>query len=204
MGEPHDAGTGMVNRKVTRHGTTHRRSATGQRLTTSLWLAMLLLHGPGLVSAFGTLAQGVEFGALLRAVGLSLSAGLFVLKIADVPWLRMHANWRSAVAATVVIALMHVGVARRVVSGELVFTPQEVGAVLCLGTVHEVVRQRRRVAWLRQQLRARWIPRRRTTQLALLAWLEGVADRVAAPQLLPATVGTRAPPAHPSRSASAR
>jgi len=59
---------------------------------------------------------------LVRLVALTGSLGFFVLKIVDVPWLRLRPGKHSWIAATIIIALMHVGAVQRVTT-EASFAP---------------------------------------------------------------------------------
>ena len=97
------------------------------------WLSMFLLHAaalPALWSASGGEAEfTVRLSLLSRLVGLTVSAGFFALKIIDVSWLRLKPGWRSGVAAVVIIALLHVGVVDRAISGDFQYDFVHLGVV---------------------------------------------------------------------------
>jgi hypothetical protein len=65
------------------------------------WLAMLAGHLPATSAALAGDASA------LRAAILLLSQSFFVLKLLDVPWLRLPADRRRLIAVIAVIALLH-------------------------------------------------------------------------------------------------
>lgn len=103
------------------------------------WFALLLLHGAAIPSLWAAISRGGEIGTLLpltvRIAGMSASAAFFVLKIADVSWLRLNGGWRSVVAAVLVVAVLHVGVLDRALHGDVALNPAQLSLVLCLGTL---------------------------------------------------------------------
>lgn len=121
---------------------THSGRCDSRWVRSGFWLSLLLLHGAALPSIGSALASpaGVadRLGLLVRLVGLTASALFFVLKVADVRWLRLRPGWRSAVAAVIVVALLHVGVVDRAVAGTLAVDPAPVGVVLFLGSLCHV------------------------------------------------------------------
>ena len=102
--------------------------------TRLFWCCMLLLHVaavPPLLAGLGGGSEShAELSALARLLGLSASAVFFVLKIIDVPRLRMKPGWRSRATAILVIALLHVGVVERAVEGEVELSAAHPGVVL--------------------------------------------------------------------------
>jgi hypothetical protein len=103
------------------------------------WLALLLVHAwtlPSLVADAGRAAEvSAQVGLFARIFGLSLSAAFFGLKILDWPALRMRSGWRSWVTALVIVAVMHVGVMDRALTGEFLFEPSHLGLVFFVGTL---------------------------------------------------------------------
>lgn len=78
------------------------------------WASMLLMHAAPIhalsLQAIHSTTSPAFMQTLWSLLGLGLSAIFFVLKVADVSWLRRNSGWRSAVASTMVVALIHVGV----------------------------------------------------------------------------------------------
>lgn len=69
---------------------------------------MLASHAPAVAAAWvSVFAQPDQIG---RCISLTLSAAFFVLKIADVAWLRMRCDRRSVIAMVAAVALLHAGV----------------------------------------------------------------------------------------------
>ena len=98
----------------------HRHSPRTGRgsiyLRRSFWAGLLILHALALPSLFSTLASASvaeQLPLIPRIAGLLLSAIYFTLKFVDVPWLRARQNWRTAVAAIMIVGLLHVGVLDR-------------------------------------------------------------------------------------------
>ena len=124
------ASAGQRNRMV-------RRVAACFSAGRLFWLSMFLVHAaalPALWSASGGEADfAVRLSLWSRLVALTASAGFFALKIIDVSWLRLKPGWRSGVAAVVVIALVHVGVVDRAVSGDLQYDSVHLGVVFFVG-----------------------------------------------------------------------
>lgn len=82
----------------------------------AVWSLLLVLHLLPFFSALTYAPSADAPGAaelLVRLVALSGSLGFFLLKIVDVPWLRLRPGRRSWVAAAGVVALMHVGAVQR-------------------------------------------------------------------------------------------
>jgi len=170
------------------------RQSVGARRV--FWLGLLALHAAALPSIWGALklpADASDHVALtLRLVAMSGSTLFFLLKILDVPALRFCPGWRSAVAAIVVVAVLHVGVVDRAITGEFETNPLHVkfvffmGSLCCLDSL---------AACLRLVLAIL------TPVRVWRAQLHAAFDRVwyavhPAPRavLVPAYAGTRAPP----------
>lgn len=86
-------------------------------LRTLFWLILLAAHllaVPSIVDGLTGVRASRELAApLLRAVWLAASAAFFLLKIADVPWLRFTPGRKSVLSATLAIALFHAVVIER-------------------------------------------------------------------------------------------
>jgi hypothetical protein len=109
-------------------GSSRTTAVTGRGvwLRRVFWTALLLVHTVSLPSVFYAVAStdmAVRLAAMPRIAGLLLSAAFFVFKIIDVPWLRMRRGWRTAVAAILVVGLLHVGVLDRALGGEVGLDP---------------------------------------------------------------------------------
>jgi len=121
-----------------------RRWAIARRL---FWATLLLTHLGALRSEWNALAalsgDGGWGTSILRSLALFASATFFVLKIADVRWLRLQPGWRSVVASLVVIGLLHLNVLERVTRTELSNGPAPLGIVLFVATLIESDRVRR-------------------------------------------------------------
>jgi hypothetical protein len=100
---------------------------------------LLLTHVWAIGSAWSTLEteSGSDgwFSLAVRLFALSASAVFFILKIADVRWLRLKPGWRSMTTALIVVGLLHVSVLERELEGRSVLPPGPVGLVLCVGTL---------------------------------------------------------------------
>lgn len=159
------------------------------------WLAMFLLHVPGLLASLEALLTGSTsdlFLAGLRVVGLSLSAGFFLLKMADVRWLRLKPGWRSFVAALIATAVLHVGVLERAVDSELACSPAHAGVVLFVGAVGQAARLVNRLQALQDAL-----PRSSARKPALEACRQHLVQYTLPLPLIacvPSYSGPRAPP----------
>ena len=162
---------------------------------TLFWLAMFLLHVPGLLASLEALLTGSTsdlFLAGVRVVGLSLSAGFFLLKMADVAWLRLRPGWRSFVAALIATAVLHVGMLERAVDSELACSPAQMGVVLFVGAAGQAVRLGKRLRALQDAL-----PRSGARKPALEAcWQRMVHCTLPLPLIacVPSYSGPRAPP----------
>jgi len=161
----------------------------------AFWLAMFLLHVPGLLAALEALLTRSTpelFLAGLRVAGLSLSASFFVLKMADVRWLRLKPGWRSFVAALIATAVLHVGVLERAANSELACSPVHVGVVLFVGAAGQAARLENRLRRLQDAL-----PRSHARKPAWAAcWQRVVESTLPVPLLacVPSYSGPRAPP----------
>ena len=113
-----------------------RATFGGTRL---LWIVMLAMHViaiPGLVATISkTTAFSELIGPLLRIVGLAASGAFFVLKIIDLPCLRVKPGWRSMVGVVLIIGLMHVGVVDRTIGGEAATETAQLGFIALVGAV---------------------------------------------------------------------
>ncbi|GEM_PF-1338419 len=89
-----------------------RRSRSGTATRRLFWAVMLLGHAPALLLAW----QGVLAGeaSWLRLAVLALSEIIFLLKLADVSWLRVRPGRGSVLAVSMAVVLLHAGVLRHV------------------------------------------------------------------------------------------
>lgn len=121
------------------------------------WALLLVLHVVGLRSAWasvlGGAAAGNDAGAYVRLADLAASLLFFLLKIADVPWLRLNPGWRSFVAGWTAVALLHTGVFQRAVGDDAQWGAATVvvlaGVLVEAPVVGRLVR--RLVRWVRAQ-----------------------------------------------------
>ncbi len=163
---------------------------------------MLVLHGLAIPELISTTASARNFaellGPMIRLAGLSASAAFFVLKIIDVPCLRMSTDWRSIVCIILIIGLMHVGVIDRALGGELSTDGAHIGFVILAG----LVRWRATVRWALNHVLGLLLPirllRRRSTQFGCntRSPLTRVDELIAliSQTFLPSYSGPRAPP----------
>jgi hypothetical protein len=68
---------------------------------------MLAAHAPALVDAAAQV--GWSAASWLRLLLLAASHALFVLKLLDVPWLRLPADRRAGLALVLCLAILHAG-----------------------------------------------------------------------------------------------
>lgn len=86
-----------------------------RRLIRAAWLIMLLGHMPAMIQAWSSwLSSASSAGDLFRCITLTPCVLLFVLKVIDVPWLRVARDGRGVLTMTVAVALLHAGVIQRV------------------------------------------------------------------------------------------
>lgn len=83
----------------------NRRAAYAWR---AAWAVMLALHAPALAAAW--VSVFAQPSGVVRCLSLSISAAFFILKIADVSWLRMRHDRRAIIAMVTALALIHAGV----------------------------------------------------------------------------------------------
>lgn len=145
-----------------------------------------------LVSGAGPEVQGhsaLQTGALVAAAWFCL------LKTLDIPWLRGNPGWRPKIAATIILALLHLSVIERATGRESAFTPAHLGVFLIGATV---AKRRVVAAWLRRVSRrvgstcqrpARSMPKPEPFGLAAAAAFEPLRLYLRAGPL-----GLRAPP----------
>lgn len=124
-------------------GACHPSCTSVRRL---FWVGLFLLHAVGLRLAWGRSTQdGGSGAAAVELFGLSLSLFFFALKIADVGFLRLNPGWRSFVAASAIVALLHVNVLNRAAEGRALAPVAEIPWAQVVGTVL-VLELARRVA----------------------------------------------------------
>lgn len=87
------------------------------RLIRAAWLIMLLGHIPATIKAWSScLSSASSAGDVFRCLTLTPAVLLFILKVIDVPWLRVARDGRGLLALTVAVALLHAGVIQRMSS----------------------------------------------------------------------------------------
>lgn len=133
--------------------------AAATRGRRAFWAALLVMHAAGLVTVVAEWSSGaIEATAGgLRAAAMGAAIVFFVLKIVDVPALRLNPGWRSVVASALAVALLHMGVLERAWQGRWAAMPAQAGVVLFLGVMFETEVVRRCVA----VLTGTWPPVRR-------------------------------------------
>lgn len=109
------------------------RLMTGRVASRLFWALLLLIHVRALFGFVPIAADGEMFSFVARVVGLGLTAVFCGLKLVDVAWLRLVPGWRSAVAAWMVVALLHVGVLDR--SGALEVNDSAAQVALMVGVI---------------------------------------------------------------------
>jgi len=164
------------------------------------WLSLLLLHGAAIPTLWEEFAGGASIAARLalfvRVTGLALSAAFFILKIVDVPWLRMRGGGRGVVTAVVIVALLHVGVLDRAVADtDFAADPSHLGLILFIGTIWQLDTIRRLIRTFMRLLVPIRLQRRhhRVASCGQRIWaiLHAPVDLY----LTPFYAGPRAPPA---------
>lgn len=138
---------------------------------------MAVAHAPALWSAWGSAWPGSEPFNPLRALLLLGSQALFILKLLDVPWLRLPADRQRLVGWVVCAVLLHAGLLEHALpaalAGELgpvaVLATGAAGAWLIVRTAgrldarlsrHRVDRQRAILRQLRAHLLSALLPPR--------------------------------------------
>lgn len=112
-----------------------RRSSARGWLRRIFWAAMLGLHLGPIAACWRSLAAAEAAPAAIRLGILLTAAVFFALKVADVPWLRVKPGWRTWVASSIVIALLHLGAVDRAAGTRVADTPGHLGIVLFIGAV---------------------------------------------------------------------
>lgn len=173
------------------------RMLTVRRL---FWTVMLVGHLVALHAAWFAALSAAESDltgpGVFRILGLACSAAFFALKIADVRWLRLLPGWRSLVASSVAVALLHVSVVQRAVDADVRVSPAPLGVVLFVSTCVDFDAVRRAY----RRLAPGQIPLRRLRHghflgelLARRVWDAGIEPVVL--DLVPIHRAPRAPPA---------
>lgn len=164
-----------------------------------LWAGILILHVAAVPAVIGAMLEGSGdaggVAALTRLLGLLASAGFFVLKIIDLPCLRLKPGWRSTATALLIIGLLHWGVIEEAISGEVTISPSHLGVVLFVVAVGQTGIRVPVVRWLRRFRAAPslWRLKRQAPERLGHAWshvwlaLDGLCT--------PIIVGPRPPPA---------
>lgn len=101
------------------------------------WATLFVGHLPSLFNAALAFASGD--GNLLRMAVLAASQALFILKLLDVPWLRLPRDRRALMGLALVVLLLHAGPLLSTVGVELSHT-EGWQAVLLASTLLTVAR----------------------------------------------------------------
>ena len=88
---------------------------SGEVLRRAFWVFLLLIHSAGMISSLAPSGSEWTFfdAVSAKAIVLALTAAFCALKVANVRCLRLRPGWQSAFAATVAVAILHVGVFER-------------------------------------------------------------------------------------------
>lgn len=136
------------------------------------WTLLLALHLFSLVSALAWKQEAEPTAAadtLVCCVALLGSIGFFILKIADVSWLRLRPGVHSWVAVTAVVALMHVNAVERAVLHGNTTSPLTFVAMLAGGSVIDAGAARRSgLLWLSTFWSS--VPQRPRTPMMVRRW----------------------------------
>lgn len=145
-------------------------------LARAFWVCALIGHAPALLTACGRfLANPLDADLVLRSAALATATVFFLLKILDLPQLRLVRDWQSLLAMTVVVSLLHAGVMHRAARDGQAVGFQPFAAVLIGGGLVALSRAAVRAARAVGQLRIRqWQRTQRavlhTRLVELLAW----------------------------------
>jgi len=154
------------------------------------WGVLFVGHLPAILSAAVAFFAGE--GDLVRVALLAATQVIFILKLLDVPWLRLPRERRALVALAVIVMLLHAGPLLSLVDAQAAHT-EAWQAVLLAGTLFTATRleARRRPAHER---------RKRDSADVRTAWSLARLRQVRLPKPLEALARSvrpnRAPPAH--------
>lgn len=102
------------------------------------WASLMLVHFSAL-RVVDLLVSGVgpetKEQSALQAIALVAAAWFCLLKTIDIPWLRGNPGWRPKIAATIIVALLHVSVIERATGQDSAFSPAHLGVFLIAVTV---------------------------------------------------------------------
>ena len=119
-----------------------------------VWAGILALHLAAVPGVIGAMLEGSGdaggLATLTRLLGLLASAGFFVLKIIDLPCLRLKPGWRSTATALLIVGLLHWGVIEQAVFGEVTVSPSHLGVVLFVVAVGQTGIRVPVARWLRR------------------------------------------------------
>lgn len=106
-----------------------------------LWLGLLLLHVPAVLSLRSGSSSAEFAAAIPRMLGLLLSIGFFLLKVIDVPWLRIRLTRQSAIGIVLILCLMHLGALDSAIGGTTETSPIAIDVILAgwVGVVTSVL-----------------------------------------------------------------
>jgi len=165
------------------------------KVLSRLWWALLIaLHVPAVVSVFEGLVAEPTVGRSVAAVAVAITVAIFVLKLIDVPFLRLGGHRRSALVFVLACSIAHHEVIAKDAAGEVT---DVVPAVLVTGGFALVFRGLR--TNLLRELERAWqalfdlAGRATTLELALVGSRDDAAIH-APPALVPCALWSRGPP----------
>lgn len=114
-------------------------TSMARTLRRAFWVFMIVLHVMFVRSAWASMHLGLEgatlFDAAVRIGGLCLSLLFFLLKLADVAWLRLKPGWRSMLVSLVLVVFVHANVLEQAAQDDWHAAPVKLGAVVGLAAV---------------------------------------------------------------------
>lgn len=114
----------------------HRGNRLGLWLRRAFWGGLLALHAAPVAASWNAAWIADVDAAVAAQIRLAMLLGsiaFFILKVMDVPWLRLRPGRQSAAASLVVLALLHYGVIDRAAGLGIAYGPEHLGIVLFLG-----------------------------------------------------------------------
>lgn len=122
----------------------------------AFWLGMFALHAVAVPAMWTRIAEAVTEGGwllgLTRGAGFFASLLFFLLKVADVRWLRLRPGWRPATTAVLTVALLHGDPVYRWASGHSPADFEPVVVLFVVGGALECEVFRRAVGRLAQRI----------------------------------------------------
>lgn len=122
----------------------------------AFWVGMFALHAVAVPTMWSRIAEAVSEGGFLlgaaRGAGFLASLLFFLLKVADVRWLRLRPGWRPATTAILTVALLHGDPVYRWASSDSPADFEPVVVLFVVGGALECEVFRRAVGRLAQQI----------------------------------------------------